>query len=102
MGVALDGDGSRQAGDRDGAVELREGILHRVAEPLAGDDKADDSEENCQGGDDDGDAAEEATARDLPRGLLRGEGCVWDHIRVGEMGEAHGLIASVNGGMSES
>jgi hypothetical protein len=30
---------------------------------------------------------------------LRGEGCVGDHIGVGEMGEAHGeLMASVNGG----
>jgi hypothetical protein len=102
VGVALDGDGSRETGDRDGAVESRKGVLHRVAEPLAGDDKADDSEENCQGGDDDGDAAEEATARGLPRDLLRGEGRVRDHIGVCEVGEAHGLIASVNGGMSES
>jgi hypothetical protein len=73
--------------------------LHRLAEPVAGDDKADNREENCQSGDDDGDAAEEAAARGLPRGLLRGEGCVGDHIGVGEMGEAHGeLMASVNGG----
>jgi hypothetical protein len=35
----------------------------------------------------------------LAGGFLRGEGCVQDHIGVGEMGEAHGeLMASVNGG----
>jgi hypothetical protein len=37
----------------------------------------------------------------LLRGLLRGEGRVGDDVGVGEMGEAHGLIASVNGGMLE-
>jgi hypothetical protein len=37
-------------------------------------------------------------AAGLPRGLLRTEGFVWDHVRICEMGEAHGLTASVNGG----
>jgi hypothetical protein len=30
-------------------------------------------------------------------GLLRGEGFVWDDVGVCEVGEVHGLIASVNG-----
>jgi hypothetical protein len=101
VGVALDGDGSGEAGDGDGAVELGERVLHGLTEPVAGDDEADDGEENCEGGDDDGDAAEEAAAVGLLRGLLRGEGRVGDDVGICEMGEAHGLIASVNGGMLE-
>jgi hypothetical protein len=31
--------------------------------------------------------------------LLWGEGFVWDDVGVCEVGEVHGLIASVNGGM---
>ena len=38
----------------------------------------------------------------LEGGLLRGEGLVGNYVGVGEMGEAHGFIASVNGGMVES
>ena len=44
----------------------------------------------------------EMAAYGLARGLLRGEGFVWDHIGICEMGEAHGFIASVNGGGSEA
>jgi hypothetical protein len=98
VGIALDGDGSREAVNRDGAVELGEGVLHGLAEPVAGGDEADDGEENYEGSEDDGDAADEASAVGLPRSLLRAEGFVWDHVRICEMGEAHGLVASVNGG----
>ena len=72
MGVALDGDGSGEARDGDRAVELREGVVHGLAEPVAGGDEADDGEENYEGGEDDGDAAEEAAAVGLPLDLLRG------------------------------
>jgi hypothetical protein len=102
VSVALNGDGSGEAGNGDCAVELGEGVLHGLAEPVAGGDEADDGEENDEGGENDGDAADEASAVGLSRGLLRGEGFVWDHIRICEMGEAHGFIASVNGGMLES
>ena len=44
VGVALDGDGSGEAGDGDGAVELGKGVVHGLAEPVAGGDEADDGE----------------------------------------------------------
>jgi hypothetical protein len=97
VGVALDGDGSGEAGDGDRTVELGEGVLHGLAEPVARGDEADDGEENYEGGEDDGDAAEEAAVFGLQGGLLRGERFVWDDVGVCEMGEVHGLIASVNG-----
>jgi len=87
VGVALDGDGSGEAGDGEPAVELGEGVLHGLAEPVAGGEEADDGEENDEGGEDDGDAA----AFGLLGGLLRGEGLVGDDVRVCEMGEAHWL-----------
>ncbi len=46
----------------------------------------------------DDDAAEDAAAFGLKRGLLGSEGLVGDDVGVGEMGKAHGLMASVNGG----
>ena len=97
VGVALYGDGSGEAGDGDGAIQLGQGVAHGLAEPVAGGEDADDGEEDCEGGDDDGDAAEETAALGLQCRLLRAEGQVRDHIGVCEMGEAHGLIASVNG-----
>jgi hypothetical protein len=33
----------------------------------------------------------------LQGGFLRGEGFVWDDVGVCEVGEVHGLMASVNG-----
>ena len=100
VGVALNGDGSREAGDGDGTVELGEGVAHGLAKPVARCDEADDGEENDEGGEDDDDAAEDAFALGLLRGLLRGEGLVRDYVGVCEMGQTHGLIASVNGGSS--
>jgi hypothetical protein len=93
VGVAVDGDGSGEAGDGDGAVELGEGVLHGLAEPVAGGEEADDGEEKDEGDEGDDDAA----AFGLPGGLPRGEGLVGDDVRVCEVGEAHGFIASVNG-----
>ena len=101
VGVALDGDGSGEAGNGDGAVELGEGVVHGLAEPVAGGDEADDGEEDDQGGEDDGDAAEEAAASGLPRGFLGSERLVGNYVSGGEVGEIHGLIASVNGAMGE-
>jgi hypothetical protein len=72
VGIALDGDGSGEAGDGDGTVELREGVLHGVAEPVAGGDEANDDEEDDECGEDYGDAADDAAAVGLPRGFLRG------------------------------
>jgi len=97
MGVALDGDGSGEAGDGKGTVELGEGVVHGLAEPVARGDEADDGEENDEGGEDDGDAAEEAAAVGLPGRLFWSERLVGDDVGRGEVGEVHGLIASVNG-----
>jgi hypothetical protein len=97
VGVALDGDGSGEAGDGDGAVELREGVAHGLAEPVAGGYEADYGDENDEGGEGDDDAAEDAAAFGLQRGLLGGEGLVGYYVGIGEMGETHGLMASVNG-----
>jgi hypothetical protein len=71
--------------------------LHGLAEPVAGGDEADDGGKDEEGGEDDGDAAEEAVAGGLSRSLFGGEGFVWDYVWICEMGETHGLIASVNG-----
>jgi hypothetical protein len=98
VGVTLDGDGGGEAGDGDGPVELGEGVAHRLAEPVVGGNEADYDEENCEDGEDDDGAADDAPAVGLPRGFLRGERFVRDDVGVCEMGEAHGLIASVNGG----
>jgi hypothetical protein len=72
VGVALDGDGSGEAWDREGAVELGEGVLHGLPEPVAGEDDADDGEENCECGGDDGGAAEKPAAAGLLGSLLGG------------------------------
>jgi len=96
MSVALDGDGCGEARDGDGAVELGEGIVHGLAEPVAGGDEADDGDEDDERRESDDDAAEDAAARGLQCGLFGGEGLVGDYVGVGEMGQTHGLIASVN------
>ncbi len=87
VGVALDGDGSGEAGDGDGAVELWEGVVQRLAEPVAGDDEADDGDEEDEGGEGEEDAAEQKAAA----GFFRGKGLVGDDFGIGEIGEAHGL-----------
>lgn len=97
MSVALDGDGSREAGDIDGAVELGEGVVHGLTEPVTRGDEADDGDEDDEGGESDDDAPEDAAPFGLERGFFGGEGFVGDYVRVGEMGQVHGLIASVNG-----
>jgi hypothetical protein len=99
VGITLNGDGSGEAGEGDGAVELGKGVAHGLAEPVACGDEADDRDEDDEGGQDEGDAAEEAAALGLQRGLLRSKRLVGDDIGRGEVGEVHGLIASVNGGM---
>jgi hypothetical protein len=97
VGVALDDDGSGEPGDGDGTVQLGEGVAHGLAEPVAGGDKADDGDENDEGGEDDGDAAEDASSFGLEGCLLWSERLVRDNVGGGEVGEVHGLIASVNG-----
>jgi hypothetical protein len=92
MGVALDGDGSGEAGDGDGAVELGKPVVHGLAEPLTRDEESDDGDEenkSCCG-------EEDVADQPATSGLLRGKGVVWDNVGVGEIGEAHGLMASVN------
>jgi hypothetical protein len=87
VGVALDGDARGEAGNGDGAFELRKGVVHGLAEPVARDDEADGGDKEDGGGEDEqGAADEQATA-----GFFRGEGLVGDYFGVGEMGEAHGL-----------
>ena len=109
VGVALDGDGSGEAGDGEGAVDLREGVAHGLAGPVASADEGDSSEEEGEG-DEDGDGSEEdATA-------ARGEsafpesavvGCVWgtagEQRRFGGswIVEIHALIQSLNGELAK-
>ena len=45
MGVALDGDGGGEAGDAEGAVELREGVAHGSVGPEAGAEECSDDED---------------------------------------------------------
>ena len=97
VGVALDGDGCGEAGNSDGTVKLGEGIAHGLAEPVARGDEADDGNEDDERGEDDDDTAEDAAALGLQRGLLGGKRLVRDYVGIGEMGQTHGLIASVNG-----
>jgi hypothetical protein len=97
VGVALDGDGGGEAWDRDGTVELRERVLYALAEPVVGDEGANDNDEDHERGESDDDAPEDAAAFGLQRGFFGGEGFVGDYVGVGEMGQIHGLIASVNG-----
>jgi hypothetical protein len=97
VGVALDGGGSGEARDGDSTVELGEGVAHRLMEPVTGCEEAGDGDKDGEGGEDEDDAEEEAAAKGLLGGLLRGEGFVWDDVGVCEVGEVHGLIASVNG-----
>jgi hypothetical protein len=93
VSIALDGDGGREAGDGEGAVKLREGISHGLAEPVTGDEGADDNDEDDERGEGDDDATEDAAAGGLQRGLFGGEGLVGDYVGVGEMGQIHNLIA---------
>ncbi len=97
VGVALDGDGSGEAGDGDSTIELGEGVAHGLAEPVACGDEADDGEQDDEGDEDDGDAAEDAAAFGLEGLLLWSERLVGDDFGGREVGEVHGLIASVNG-----
>jgi hypothetical protein len=65
LGVALNGDRSREAGDRKGAVELGKRVVHGLAGPMASGEEGDDREEDKKW-DEDGDCFEEegsATAR---------------------------------------
>ena len=96
VGVALDGDGGREAGDGDGAVELRERVSHRLAEPVARDEGADDNDEDDERGEGDDDASEDTAACGLQRGLFGSEGLVGDYVGVGEMGKVHNLIQGLN------
>ena len=97
VGVAVDGDGSGEAGDVDGTVELGEGVVQGLTEPVAGGEEADDGDEDDEGGEDDEEPAEDAAAFGLQRGFFGSEGFVGDYVGVGEMRQVHGLIASVNG-----
>ena len=97
VGVALDGDGGGEAWDRDGTVQLWERVLYALAEPVVGDEGANDNDEDHERGESDDDAPEDAAAFGLQRGFFGGEGFVGDYVGVSEMGQIHGLIASVNG-----
>jgi hypothetical protein len=86
VGVALDCNGGREAWDRDGTVELWEGVLHALAEPVVRGEGANDNDEDHEGGESDDDAPEDASAFGLQRGFFGGEGFVGDYVDVGEMG----------------
>jgi hypothetical protein len=49
LGVALDGDGGREAGDGDGAVELGQGVAQDAVGPEAGGEEEEDAEEDGEG-----------------------------------------------------
>jgi hypothetical protein len=94
--VALDGDGSGEARDVNGTVELGEGVVHGLTEPVAGCDEACDRDEDDERGEDDEEAAEDAAASGLQRGFFGGEGFVGNYVRVGEMGQIHDLATGLN------
>ena len=71
---------------REGSVELREGVAHGLAEPVARDEGATDKDEDDERGEGDDDAAEDAAAFGSQCGFFRGEGFVGDYVGVGEMG----------------
>jgi len=50
VSVALDGDGCGEAGDGEGAVELRERVAHGLTEPVARDERADNNDEDDERG----------------------------------------------------
>jgi hypothetical protein len=93
VGVALDGDGSREAGKGHGAVELGKGVVHGLVDPVPGGDEGDGADDDDEGGEDDDDAEKDAAAFGVKRGLLGGEGRVGNYVGVGEIGEIHRLIA---------
>ena len=65
MSVTLDGDGSGEARDSDGAVELRERCLHGALNPEAGSEE-DGGEQEDQDGEEDGeDFGEDGGSCDL-------------------------------------
>jgi hypothetical protein len=99
VSIALDRNGSGQPGEGDCAVELREGVAHGLAEPVAGPNGADDDDEENKGGEEDDDAEEDAAASGVEGGLFGSEGIVGNYVGVGEMWQTHGLMASVNGAM---
>ena len=70
MGIALDGDGSGEAGEGDGTIKLREGVVHGLVEPVACDEVADDGDENHERCEGDDDAAEDAAAFGLQRAFF--------------------------------
>jgi hypothetical protein len=85
MGVALDGDGSGEAGDGEGAVEPREGGAGGGADPVLGGEEADDGQEDHDGGGD----AEDAQQAGGEAGA-RGAGGGWD-VREG-FGDGSGMM----------
>jgi hypothetical protein len=95
--IALDRDRSCEAGEGDGAVKLREGVVQGLVEPVARGEGADDRDKNHERGERDEDSTEDSAAFGLPRGFFGGEWLVGNYIGISEMGKAHGLIASVNG-----
>lgn len=67
VGVALDGDGTGEAGDGEVAVELGECVAHGLARPVAAAKEGGDGEDDGEGGEDDDGAEEDAGAEGLQR-----------------------------------
>ena len=76
VGVALDGDGSGEAGDGEGAVDLREGVAHGVADPVASADEGDGGEEEDERNEDGDGSEEDATAAERRGCLVRYCACL--------------------------
>jgi hypothetical protein len=95
--VALDSDGCSEAGNGDGAVELGEGVMQGLPDPISCSDETDDNDKDDESREDDDGAAEDASTSGLQRSLFGGEGLVWNDFGIGEMRQTHGLVASVNG-----
>jgi hypothetical protein len=63
--VALDGDRSGEAGDGDGAVDLRERVAHGLMDPMAGVEEGCGSGDEGERGENDKRAEEDAAAKGL-------------------------------------
>jgi len=69
--VALDSDRGGEGGKGDGAVELREGVVEGLVEPVARDEVAGGGDENGERDEGDGDAAEDTAAFRQSRGFFQ-------------------------------
>jgi len=98
VGIALDRNGCGEAGESDRSVELRERVVQGLVGPVAGVVETGDCAQDDQSDEREQGTADDLAATRLMRCFLGREGLVGNDVGVCEMGKAHVLMASVNGG----